>query len=56
MQELGQSGISLIKKNSLKEQFEKVQGELVAAAKAKVAADSKIVRLESSYECSRHGH
>lgn len=41
--ELGQSGISLIKKNSLKEQFEKIQGELVAAAKAKVAADSKII-------------
>ncbi|ODN95758.1 alanine-tRNA ligase [Cryptococcus wingfieldii CBS 7118] len=41
--ELGQSGISLIKKSALKEQFEKMAGELAAAAKAKIAADSKIV-------------
>nr|ODO03866.1 alanine-tRNA ligase [Cryptococcus depauperatus CBS 7855] len=44
--ELGQSGISLIKKNSLKERFEKIQSELLAASKAKVAADSKVITEE----------
>ncbi|OCF54527.1 alanine-tRNA ligase [Kwoniella mangroviensis CBS 10435] len=42
--ELGQSGISLIKKASLKSIFEKMQSELVAAAKAKTAADSKVIQ------------
>ncbi|WWD21148.1 alanine-tRNA ligase [Kwoniella shandongensis] len=44
--ELGQSGISLIKKANLKERFEKIQGELAAAAKAKVTADSKLITEE----------
>jgi alanyl-tRNA synthetase len=42
---LGQSGISLIRKNQLKAQFEKMQKELVAVQKAKVTADQKMVSL-----------
>ncbi|OCF35527.1 alanine-tRNA ligase [Kwoniella heveanensis BCC8398] len=44
--ELGQSGISIIKKDALKKRFEKMQSELVAAAKAKTAADSKVIQEE----------
>jgi hypothetical protein len=42
-QELGQSNISLVKKNQLKESFEKILGELQAVTKAKTAADQKLV-------------
>ena len=45
MQELGQSNISLVKKNQLKESFEKILGELQAVTKAKTAADQKMVSL-----------
>ncbi|WVR09077.1 alanine-tRNA ligase [Kwoniella sp. DSM 27419] len=44
--ELGQRGISMVKKDALKKQFEKMQSELVAAAKAKTAADSKVIQDE----------
>jgi len=44
-QELGQSNISLVKKNQLKEAFEKILGELQAVTKAKTAADQKMVSL-----------
>jgi alanyl-tRNA synthetase len=44
--ELGQSNISLVKKNQLKESFEKVLAELQTIQKAKVAADQKMVSLE----------
>lgn len=44
-QELGQSNISLVKKNQLKESFEKVASELQAVLKAKTVADQKLVRL-----------
>jgi hypothetical protein len=47
MQELGQSNISLVKKNQLKESFEKILGELQAVTKAKTAADQKMVSLPS---------
>ena len=43
VQELGQSGISLIKKSQLKAKFEKMQKELLAQQKAKLAADQKMV-------------
>jgi alanyl-tRNA synthetase len=43
LQELGQSGISLIKKSQLKTQFEKMSKELLAQQKAKLAADQKMV-------------
>jgi alanyl-tRNA synthetase len=43
--ELGQSNISLVKKNQLRESYEKVLAELQAVQKAKVAADSKMVSL-----------
>lgn len=42
-QELGQGNISLVKKNQLKESFEKVASELQAITKAKTAADQKLV-------------
>jgi alanyl-tRNA synthetase len=45
IQELGQSNISLVKKNQLKESFEKILGELQAVTKAKTAADQKMVSL-----------
>jgi hypothetical protein len=48
IQELGQSNISLVKKNQLKESFEKILGELQAVTKAKTAADQKMVSLASS--------
>ena len=44
MKELGQSGISLIKKHRLKERFDKISSDVAALAKAKVAADQKMVR------------
>lgn len=44
-QELGQSGISLIRKHQLKVRFEKMQGEFAAVAKAKTVADQKMVSL-----------
>jgi len=47
IQELGQSNISLVKKNQLKEAFEKILGELQAVTKAKTAADQKMVSLPS---------
>jgi alanyl-tRNA synthetase len=43
IQELGQSGISLIRKNQLKAKFEKMQKEVSALLKAKQAADQKMV-------------
>ncbi|WVQ81256.1 alanine-tRNA ligase [Cryptococcus sp. DSM 104549] len=46
LSELGQSGISLIRRNTLKEQFENIQSELNAAVKAKTAADSKLITDE----------
>lgn len=42
-QELGQSGISLVKKQQLRERFDKISAEVAAAAKAKLAADQKLV-------------
>jgi alanyl-tRNA synthetase len=41
--ELGQSGISLVKKNQLKAKFDKIQKEVDALAKAKLNADQKLV-------------
>ncbi|KAK4685281.1 alanyl-tRNA synthetase, partial [Tremellales sp. Uapishka_1] len=44
--ELGQSGISIIKKHHLKERFEKMQAEVTALTKAKGAADQKLIQDE----------
>ncbi|ORY24753.1 tRNA synthetases class II (A)-domain-containing protein [Naematelia encephala] len=44
--ELGQSGISLVKKQQLKEKFDKMQSEVAALVKAKTAADQKLVQDE----------
>lgn len=43
VQELGQTGISLIRKNQLKAKFEKMQKEVSALQKAKATADQKMV-------------
>jgi hypothetical protein len=39
----------LIKKQQLKEKFEKLQSEVAALAKAKSTADSKIVSVDSDH-------
>ncbi|RSH95316.1 Alanine--tRNA ligase [Saitozyma podzolica] len=44
--ELGQSGISLVKKNQLKAKFDKIQKEVDALAKAKLNADQKLITDE----------
>lgn len=44
--ELGQSAISVIKKSQLKTKFEKMQKELLAQQKAKLAADQKMITEE----------
>ena len=54
-QELGQSGISLIKKSQLKAKFEKLQKELLAQQKAKLAADQKMVSCETPTIAFHHG-
>ena len=47
LKDLGQSGISLVKKQQLKEKFEKIAAEVAAVAKAKTAADQKMVSCVS---------
>jgi len=43
LQELSQSGISMVRKNQLKEKYDKMASEVAAIAKAKTAADQKLV-------------
>ena len=45
MQELSQSSISMVRKNQLKEKYDKMATEVAAIAKAKTAADQKLVSL-----------
>ena len=45
-QELGQSGISLIKRHHLQKRFDKISSELAAAAKARAAAEQKQIADE----------
>ena len=47
MQELSQSSISMVRKNQLKEKYDKMATEVAAIAKAKTAADQKLVSLAS---------
>ena len=54
LQDLGQSGISLIKKHQLKEKYEKLQSDFAAVVKAKSAADQKMVRASQDFPLAAH--